>query len=316
MDVTLQQAASLLKTGHVVAVPTETVYGLAASINHPGAIEKIFDLKKRPRNNPLIVHLASGNALQEYARNLPASALKLALAFWPGPLTLLLPANLEKIDPTIRAHLPTAAFRVPNHPLAIALLELTGPLVMPSANPSGKPSATCAAHVTLDFGHDLPVLDGGACQQGVESTILHFTNDHWEIVRLGALPPEAFETVLGYVPGIHMPGQTEQPICPGQHYRHYAPQTELTLCNPIPKNTTDPIVGFSDRHYSTTSRIYALGHSDRPEEVAANLYGLLRTLDKENVPRALVDIDIPNEGLWLTIKERISKAASKDRNRM
>src|SRR5262245_4612508 len=142
MHISLEEAASALKSGLVVAVPTETVYGLAASIDFPDAIEDIFRLKGRPSNNPLIVHVASAKEIAFYVTQQPPQFLKLASAFWPGPLTVVLPVDQVRIPSVARAGLPTAAFRVPNHPLTRELLEITGPLVMPSANLSGKPSAT------------------------------------------------------------------------------------------------------------------------------------------------------------------------------
>lgn len=307
MIVTLEKAAQLLTTGHVVAVPTETVYGLAASIHHPLAIANIFTLKKRPSDNPLIVHLANAEELYRYAQEIPATTFALVKAFWPGPLTLVLKANLS-INNIIRADLPTAAFRVPFHPLTHKLLQITGPLVMPSANLSGSPSATSPEHVAHDFGESLPILDGGTCKEGIESTILFYNGSAWEIARLGAIAPEAFKPVLGYIPAIHkITSQDDKPLCPGQMYRHYAPKAQLELCQEIPEGASI-VIGFSDRTYPPGCKVIALGRSDRPEEVGRNLYTVLRDLDTANILAALVDFNIPDEGLWLTIKERLVKA--------
>jgi L-threonylcarbamoyladenylate synthase len=313
MIVTLDDAASLLNAGQVVAVPTETVYGLAASIHHPKAIAHIFKLKNRPIDNPLIVHISSAKDLEVYAKDIPQSALALAKAFWPGPLTIILKANTELVNDTIRANLPTAAFRIPQHHKALELLKLTGPLVMPSANISGYPSATTSKHVAHDFGESLPILEGGACTQGVESTILLLNENHWEVARLGAIPPEAFEKVLGYIPKVHVTqGSKEKPLCPGQMYRHYSPKAELILAETIPANAHGVVVGFSDRKYPKECRVIDIGSSDEPEVVAANLYDVLRRLDKENIQSAFIDFDMPDTGLWMTIKERLHKAVSRD----
>lgn len=310
MRITIEKAAELLNAGEVVAVPTETVYGLAASLKYPQAISQVFSLKGRPSNNPLIVHLSSSADLSRYAHNFPPHTFELTKIFWPGPLTLVLPAIIEIIPETVRARLPTAAFRVPSHPMAQKLLSLTGPLVMPSANLSGSPSATDPMHVEADFGVDFPVVDGGSCTQGVESTILCWQAGKWVIARLGALAPESFFSVLGYCPQVVDTKQgAKSPICPGQLYRHYAPKAHLILTKRTPDNCQGVLIGFSDRHYPGGCRLLSLGDSQIPEQAAERLYAVLRQLDQEGIAEAWVDVDLPDEGLWLTLKERLSKAA-------
>jgi L-threonylcarbamoyladenylate synthase len=310
MRISLEQAVDLLRQGQLVAVPTETVYGLAASIDHPEAIDHIYALKKRPANNPLIIHVASPEQMHPLLKERPDSLLPLIQSFWPGPLTLVLPIYPERIPANARAHLMTAAFRIPDHPLALQLLSHISPLVMPSANLSGKPSATRPEHVEEDFGESFPVLDGGPCTKGVESTILFYQQEGWQIVRLGALAPEKFESVLGYRPRIAENKSEAQPICPGHLYRHYAPKAQLILTKAFDPNLEGCILGYSDRHYPSQCPVLALGPSDVPEIVAAHLFSILRRVDEEGYPRAHVDIDIPNEGLWRTILERLHKAAS------
>lgn len=298
MRESLETIAKRLNRGEVAAVPTETVYGLAASLRFPQAIEQIYLLKKRPANNPLIIHIASREDLP------PASNLDALIeAFWPGPLTLVLPN--DTISEKARAGLPTAAFRMPAHPLTRALIQLTGPLVMPSANLSGKPSATTPEHVEEDFGSDFPILDGGPVTHGVESTILCFAQK-WKIIRQGAISQEAFLPVLHYLPEIELPGN--KPLCPGQLYRHYAPKaTLIPTCSP-PSACT--LVGYSDRTYDSC-RIYSLGPSNHPETIAQNLYTTLRQLDQDNIHEAYIDIDLPQIGLYRTILERLYKACTK-----
>jgi L-threonylcarbamoyladenylate synthase len=312
MRVTLEQACDLLKSGLVIGVPTETVYGLAASIDFPDAIGDIFRLKGRPADNPLIVHAASQEEVSEYVKEKPPHFEKLAASFWPGPMTLVLPAIEERIPAVARAGLPTAAFRVPVHSLTLKLLRETGPLVMPSANLSGRPSATSARHVEEDFGSGFSVLDGGACQKGMESTILCWNELEWVIIRLGALPPEAFVPVLGYLPKVNVEGvgQKEKPLCPGQLYRHYSPKAKLLLLDPISEQAQGVVVGFSDRHYPKDCRVYSLGGSENPEAAAQQLYAILRQLDADGIQEAMVDMAIPSEGLWLTLRERLQKAAA------
>lgn len=310
MRETLTQIAHRLIQGEVAAVPTETVYGLAASLRFPKAIDEIFVLKKRPANNPLIIHLAAKEDLFFYspqANDLPHLDA-LIQAFWPGPLTLVVPIDISSVPEKVRAGLATAAFRMPAHPLAHALIKLTGPLVMPSANLSGKPSATHPDHVELDFGPDFPVLDGGSCTQGVESTILYFDKTHWKIIRQGAIAAENFLPILGYVPTFELPSDKETPLCPGQMYRHYAPKAKLILTADFSGLSDCVIVGFSDRHYPS-ERVYYLGSSSDADAVARHLYDVLRQLDKDNVVQACIDVDLPNTGLFRTVLERLHKAS-------
>lgn len=304
MRISPDEAARLLANGHVVAVPTETVYGLAASLTQPKAVEAIFALKGRPANNPLIIHVASTSQLIPYVKSFPEGFERLAEAFWPGPMTIVLPVREEAVPEKVRAGLSTAAFRVPHHPLARELLQLAGPLVMPSANVSGRPSATSPEHVEGDFGIEFPVLDGGACERGLESTILIAKDGEWRVIRQGALPPEAFGEVLGYVPGVEAPN-SKAPLCPGQLYRHYAPKAHLRLRDSFAEGMTGIVLGYSGRAYPPGLRVIALGTLSNAEEVAENLYRTLRLLDQEGIVEAWVDSDVPREGLWKTIIERL-----------
>jgi L-threonylcarbamoyladenylate synthase len=311
MRVNFEKACKLLEAGNVVAIPTETVYGLAASLSDPEAIEHIFTLKGRPADNPLIIHVADSSQVVFYTKDIPKGFEILASTFWPGPMTLVLPAVKEWVPSIVRADLNTVAFRIPSHPLTLQVLINVGPLVMPSANLSGKPSATRPEHVENDFGMDFPVLDGGECYRGVESTILMHNLNRWEIVRLGALTPEIFEPFLGYQPQINEFIGEEHPVCPGQLYRHYAPQATLILDKGVKPDSIGTIVGFSDRKYPDTCRVYNLGSTTNPEEVAKNLYETLRKLDREGVEKAWVDTVFPSTGLWTTVAERLRKASSR-----
>lgn len=311
MRISIERAAELLNAGKVIAVPTETVYGLAASLKHPQAISEIFTLKGRPSNNPLIVHLPTSEQLTNYAKVLPPNCLQLAQAFWPGPLTLVVPILPETIPSIARSNLSTAAFRVPEHPIAQELLKLTGPLVMPSANLSGRPSSTTPRHVEADFGKDFPVINGGECLRGLESTILVWLEEAWVIVRLGSLAPEAFVKVLGYAPKVIEREGSTAPLCPGQMYRHYAPKAKLTLVKTIPIKAEGVVLGFDDRTYPKNLRLISMGDSKDPETAGQRLYAILRKLDDEEITEAWVDIDFPNKGLWLTLKERLLKASHK-----
>lgn len=308
MRVSPEDAMERLKRGEVVALPTETVYGLAASIEHPHAIERIFELKKRPRDNPLILHSSSFETLLPYLHSPTFQIKPLTEAFWPGPLTLVLPAKTELLPPAVTAGLSTIAVRVPNHPLTRHILEKSGPLVAPSANLSGRPSATSQEHVEMDFGKEFPVVDGGSCSKGVESTILSWNEkEHrWQILRLGAISAEQLSLVLGEPPIFVQKSSSSAPLCPGTKYRHYSPVTPLKSGPPPLK--VGVAIGFQERNYPFADQVLILGSLKDPQNVAQNLYSTLRQLDQLQVPEAWIDLDLPQMGLWTTLRERMVKA--------
>lgn len=306
MKITLEEAAFWLIEGRNVAIPTETVYGLAASVYHPKAISGIFQIKSRPRANPLIVHVHSINDLVFAQTDLPCFK-KLVDAFWPGPLSFILPLTAD-LDEQITAGLKTVAVRSPSHELCRQLLSLTGPLVAPSANPSGKPSPTEADHVERDYQAQVAVLDGGVCSAGVESTIIAWDDlcKKWVLARLGSLMPESIEEVLGY--SLERRLKSEVAICPGQHWRHYAPQAELVFKQTeLVKGMA--VIGFENRSYPT-EKTYFLGSLDDPKPCLEKLYATLRLLDVDHISKAWIDMDFPLGGLWETLRERLMKAAS------
>ncbi len=309
MRISIAEACRRLILDEVVAVPTETVYGLAAPLGSAKAIAKVFALKRRPSNNPLIIHLADPAHLAIYAEELPKGVEALTRCFWPGPLTLVLPANSARVFSEVRAGLPTAAFRVPKHPATMAIIRQVGPLVAPSANLSGRPSATCPEHVEEDFGDSVPVVDGGPCAAGLESTILVFSSGRWQIGRLGALSADMLGEVLGYCPEEVATIPSEQPFCPGRLHRHYAPQARLRLGEDGYAGQAPVVVGYGDRHYAGADIVLSLGLSTDPQQVMQNLYETLRQLDRLEVKEAWVDMRVPREGLWLTVRERLSRAA-------
>lgn len=306
MRITLTEAIWRLKSGEVIAVPTETVYGLAACLDQPEAIEKIFSIKGRPKINPLIIHIAHQEHIQNYTSGHPPYFQELTKAFWPGPLTCILPIIPHTIPSIARAGLPTGGFRVPSLELTRQLIESTGPLVMPSANLSGKPSSTCPEHIEEDFGIDFPVLDGGMCSKGLESTILFFTEGRWAIVRLGALPPQAFEPILGYIPVFLEKGKNDIPLSPGQLFRHYAPKANLLL---EVDGGAPYILGFEEREYPNDKTVVLLGSLFNPAQVAQRLYETLRYLDQIKATKVWVDMNFPHDGLWETIRERLLRAS-------
>lgn len=314
MRISVDEGCDRLSRGEVVAIPTETVYGLAGRLENPRAIEQIYQLKHRPSNNPMIIHLAQREQLQNYVRDMPPGIEDLMNAFWPGPLTLVLSIEPATIPAIARAHLSTAAFRIPKHPMARSIAQRVGPLVAPSANLSGRPSATLPQHVEEDFGLNFPVVDAGACTQGIESTILVFQAKQWRIARLGALSAEQLQPVLGYLPFLiaPTPSENQQLLCPGLLHRHYAPASQLFLSEKSYAGEVPVVIGFSDRTYPNAKRILALGASTDVETVSHRLYAILRQLDHERIPAAWVDLNVPHNGLWKTIRERLTRAAEQE----
>lgn len=311
MRVSKEAAIRLLQGGEVVAIPTETVYGLAAHLSCESAIRKIFQLKGRPFSNPLILHVGYREECAQYASHLPSGFSDLTEAFWPGPLTLILPIKEELVPPIARAGLPTCAFRQPKHPIALEILKKVSPLVAPSANLSGIPSATRVEHVEQDFGSHFPVVDGGACEHGVESTILAQKEGMWQIARLGAITASDLSSVLGYTPELFASVMVT-PLCPGQLFTHYSPKAHLILSTreyDKCAHRCPTVLGFTDKKYPGAQKCFFLGAQHDPDSVAYTLYETLRLLDEEKVQRVWVDFSMPTEGIWQTIRERLTRAA-------
>lgn len=313
MKVTIEEASSLLFNSQPVAIPTETVWGLAARLHDEAGIRQIFSLKGRPLENPLIIHLCDQSFLFACCTHELPALRDLIRAFWPGGLTVVVPVH-EKMVPSIaRAGLPTAAFRIPDHETTLRLIAKTGPLVAPSANLSGSPSATTPAHIEKDFGLGLPILSARTyCQHGIESTILIWKDSSWQVGRLGAIGIDAIAKVLGYEPARHTP-EAASPLCPGQMFRHYAPKARLTLFNEPWDNGLvsqyDGVLGFSDREYPGAQHIVTMGKSTNPSGVAKLLYRALRDLDRFKVQSVFVDMNVPSSVDWLAIRDRLEKAS-------
>lgn len=222
----LSQYIDLLRKGNIVAFPTETVYGLGAYAWNPTAIQKIFTIKGRPSDNPLIVHVSEEEQVHEFSDSIPDSAHTLIEEFWPGPLSLVLPKKPKVLD-AVTAGLDTVAIRMPDHDIALELISNTGPLVAPSANKSGRPSPTKAEHVKADFGEEFPVIDGKATKVGLESTVLDLTGDQPEILRPGSISRKEIEDILGYSVHESFFKHIDRPKSPGQKYSHYKPKAKV-----------------------------------------------------------------------------------------
>lgn len=302
----LAQAADLLRAGALVSFPTETVYGLGADARQGPAVAAIYAAKGRPSFNPLIAHVASAEAAQRYVQwNVWAETL--AQAFWPGPLTLVLPLKPDHgISELVTAGLDTLAVRVPAHSAAQKLLqELDGPVAAPSANPSGKISPTTAAHVLAGLeGRIAAVLDDGACGVGLESTIIGLAGPNPMLLRPGGLAPEEIEAVLGQPlrnRDIHDPL-----TAPGQLLSHYAPQERVRL-EATEARAGECYLGFGPYRGPRTGDL-SLSETGDLAEAAANLFGHLHRLDAQGLPIAVAPI--PRHGLGLAINDRLQRAAA------
>ncbi len=300
----IDEAARLLRDGALVAIPTETVYGLAADARNDRAVAGIYAAKNRPAFNPLIVHLPSLEAVARHAVLTPA-AERLAAACWPGPLTLVLPLRADSgLSPLVTAGLDTVAIRLPAHPVARVLLTEAGiPVAAPSANPSGRVSPTRAAHVLAGLsGRIAAVLDGGACAVGVESTILALDGPP-ALLRPGGVAAEEIEAVLGAP--LLMPDDPVVPKAPGQLASHYAPEARVRL-EATAARDGEVLVGFGP----VAGRL-TLSASGDLLEAAANLFHLLREADALAGPGgAIAFAPVPERGLGRAINDRLRRAAA------
>ncbi len=299
------RAAEILRAGGLVALPTETVYGLAADAMNPMAVARVFEAKGRPRFNPLIVHVADLSAVTDVAELYPL-ARNLAAAFWPGPMTLVLP-SLGVVADLVSGGLQTVAVRVPAHPLAQSVLqEFGGPIAAPSANPSGQVSPTKAAHVVAGLGARVDaILDGGPCTVGVESTILAPGPDGVRLLREGGIAREEVEAVLGAPVAVDLtPGRVE---APGQMERHYATAAPLVMGGAA--SDGEIMIGFGP-----AGGDLSLSPSGDLVEAAARLFAVLHEADalaKQRGASAIRVAEIPESGLGRAINDRLRRAATR-----
>ena len=310
----IQKAIALLTNEELVAIPTETVYGLAGNIFSEKAIKSIFETKKRPFFNPLIVHISSVDELETIVSEVPEKAKLLAKTFWPGSMTLVLKKQ-KNIPDMITAGKDTVAVRVPNHPLTLELLQrLPFPLAAPSANPFSSISPTKPAHVERYFKNDIKmVLDGGACKNGIESTIIGFENGEPIIYRLGALSLEDIVAVVGKVEIKNK--KEESPDAPGMLDKHYSPSTFTVLTSDITleikKYSTKKIGVLAFNATFKTDAIFAeivLSTTSDLQEAASKLYDALHELDSLNLDVIIAE-KLPETGLGKSINDRLQRAA-------
>lgn len=318
----LQTAAELIKNGEIVGIPTETVYGLGADASNEAAVEKVFAAKGRPADNPLIVHLADFSQAKEYASSIPELAYRLAESFCPGPLTIVLPKN-DRIPMITSGGLDTVGIRVPSHPVMHRIIELSGcPIAAPSANTSGYPSPTSAEHVMRDMnGRIAAVVDGGACEFGIESTVVSIENeDTVRILRPGCITKEMLSGVCREViidrAILHELQAGEKAASPGMKYKHYSPKADIVMV----EGGLSEFVSYVGSHNG--SGVYSLifdGDSEsfpyrymtygqNGSEQANQLFQRLRELDELGAERVFVRAPVP-EGVGLAVYNRLIRAA-------
>ena len=321
-----QLASDLLNRGELVAFPTETVYGLGANALNREAVLSIFSAKGRPADNPLIVHIHDRSQLDDLCM-VPPLAGCLMDAFWPGPLTMLF-VRKPAVPPEVTAGLPTVAIRMPSHPVAAAMLKACGlPVAAPSANSSGRPSPTTAAHVLEDMNGKIPlILDGGACRVGVESTVVDLTGDVPCVLRPGAVTLEMIRKVLGrgaVADSVMRPlKEGEAAPSPGMRHKHYAPRGHLTIV----KGEKDAVVREIIRRYDQSENAVILAVSDHLPEYGArramdmgpdlsaaahSLFALLRKADDMGYARLFAEA-VPDGGVGLAVMNRMARAAGFD----
>ncbi len=320
----LALAAELIAAGQLVAFPTETVYGLGADALNPAAAARIYAAKGRPSDNPLIVHVAGRSQVESLAARVPDAALRLMDAFWPGPLTIVLPKR-PIVPDAVTGGMDTVALRMPDHPLALELIAASRPLAAPSANRSGLPSPTRAEHVYRDLAGRIPlILDGGPCRVGVESTVISLV-DEPIVLRPGGVTPEMLARAIGPV-RVHESALAPlqgRALSPGMKYQHYAPRAQVLIADgpDTPRRireqcARDEAAGLhpvvlaldEDRAEYRGLDLVPLGSRARPESVAAALFDALRRCDELGADRVYAET-VPAEGVGLAVMNRLLRAA-------
>ena len=315
-------AVDALAAGRLVGLPTETVYGLAADAGNDAAVRAIFAAKGRPADHPLIVHVASADGVAAFAAEVPPFAQSLIDAFWPGPLTLILPRRPGVADAAAGGH-PTIGLRCPSHPVAHALLSAAAArgiagLAAPSANRFGRISPTTAAHVAAEFGAELLVLDGGACAVGIESTIIDCTRGAPVLLRPGQLPRARIEQVAGTRMLSKEELSAPDPQAPGTLSAHYAPRAKLRLMNARELRTALELLGAEAKNIAVWARTPLHSESrqlvlrrmpDDADAAAQQLFAVLRGFDEAQVKLIWVEA-VPDDGAWDGVRDRLARAAA------
>lgn len=321
----IDQAAKEIQAGHLVAFPTETVYGLGADATNEGAVKNVYLAKGRPSDNPLIVHVASVAMVEKYAANIPDNAWKLMEKFWPGSLTIILPIKRHVLSKTVTGGLSTVAFRFPDCQPTLDLIKQAGvPIVGPSANTSGKPSPTTAQHVYHDLhGKIAGIIDNGPTRVGVESTVLDMSTDQPVILRPGAVTKAQIEDVIGSIDlNHHHVGKNEIPKAPGMKYKHYAPNAQVYIVDEdadwqqvvdwIDKQPFDVGMMAEERilqHASLPMNAIQFSLGKSVEDASARLFDGLRQFDDQPNVKAIVAQAFPAKDLGRAYMNRLNKSA-------
>ena len=323
----IEKAAEAIRGGSLVGMPTETVYGLAADAFNEQAVAAIFDMKGRPQDNPLIVHVDSVPMANELGE-LTEQTMVLASAFWPGPLTMVVKST-GKLPASVSAGLHTVGLRMPDCDAALSLISASGvPIAAPSANKSGSPSPTTAAHVAADFGESLLILDAGECRIGLESTVIDLTHETPVILRPGAVTQQMIEERIGKVScaAAFEPFDGDKPAAPGMKYRHYAPKAAMTVVEGLSASVTEAIKYLYDKDLKKGESPLILaarenkkyyGKRDLKEtgsikdagEAAKSIYALLRCADDEGFSKIYFEA-VPKTGIGFAVMNRVYKAAA------
>ena len=327
----MKEAGALISAGELVAFPTETVYGLGGDALHPEAAKKIYEAKGRPSDNPLIIHVAEVSDLERVAQNVPPQAYKLADAFWPGPLTMVV-WKKEEVPYATTGGLNTVAVRMPNHPVALELIRQSGKLIAaPSANTSGRPSPTEASHVMEDLdGRIAMVLDGGAVGIGIESTIIDLTESIPMVLRPGYITPQMLSEVLGEEvivdPGIIAADDTTKPKAPGMKYKHYAPKADMIIVDGEASAVIEKINVLTKAAHENGKKvaviateetknayhadvILSIGARDDEDSIAKHMYKILRECDELDV-ELIYSESYKTPRIGQAIMNRLLKAAA------
>ncbi|MDY6965693.1 MAG: L-threonylcarbamoyladenylate synthase [Halobacteriota archaeon] len=308
----IRTAADIIKDGGIVAFPTETVYGLGADAFNPLAVARIFEVKKRPSFDPLIVHISDPSDIEILSSDVDERTRRLVEAFWPGPLTVVV-KKLEVVPDIVTAGLPTVAIRMPAHAVALELIrEAETPLAAPSANPFGYISPSTPEHVKEQIGSDVDlIIDGGRCMIGVESTVIDLTRKDPILLRPGGLPLEEIEDVIGPVKTSRV--DPDRPNSPGQLLRHYSPRTQIKIIGEegfeaIPGKRTGLLAFTPQEEMRSFEVVEVLSKNGDFREAASNLFFCLHRLDKAGLDVIYVE-PVPEVGLGRAIMDRLNRAA-------
>ena len=318
-------AANYLTTGDLVAIPTETVYGLGANGLNPEAVAKIFQVKGRPQDNPLILHIADPEQMELFCHDIPEAAYALAEAFWPGPLTMVLPAK-DIVPMSTRANLPTVAVRCPDCEITRQIIRQANvPVAAPSANISGKPSTTTAQHVYDDHAGKIPlIVDGGACRVGVESTIVDLTDEKPRLLRPGGITPDQLKAVLGDLlidKAVTASIDHDTVVkAPGMKYRHYAPAEPVVIVS----GSREKAAAYIHKHFEPGDRVLCFeeelelyadchplsyGQEANVDTLSAGLFAALRELDDASIHQVYARCP-EGDGVAFAVQNRLKKAAA------